>query len=452
MLLPVDFPAVSLSEQEQSVCAEIGARRDELVRLASDLIGFDTTAREPADPPRQELALQTYLADRLTAAGAETELIVLDSSELEGKPLSEPGLGFEGRPQLVARFAGAGGGKSLLLNGHIDAVSAEPLDQWTSPPFEAEVRDGKLYGRGSCDMKGGIAAMVLAAETLAARGIGLAGDVIVATNTDEESSGAGGLGLVLRGVKADAGIVTEPTGFDVWISCRGTSYAEIVVPGRPGHAEVYQPHWREGGAVNAIEKAQVVLDALKRLREEWAQRSDLRHPRLSMPDVVPTLINAGEWAVTYPASCTITIAALCVPQQTDDEGWTFEVEREIDDWIARAAAADPWLAENPPQITWWPNRVMSLEISPDEPIVSVMSEACVDVGRPTRLSGLDSWYDGATFTRLGGTPAIAFGPEGFYPDGRSVAHTIDEHVPVDGLVDCARGLAVAAMRFCGVAA
>ena len=439
-----------LTDLEQRVCKEIESRRDELVRLASDLIGFDTTAREPDDPPRQEQELQAYLAGRLAAGGAETELIELDRSELEGKPLYVPGMGFEGRPQLVARFRGAGGGKSLLLNGHIDVVSAEPLDQWTSPPFEAEIREGKLYGRGSCDMKGGIASMVFASEVLAGLGVKLAGDLIVATNTDEESSGAGGLGLVLRGVRADAGVVTEPTSFEVWISCRGTSYAEIVVPGRPGHAEVHQPHWREGGAVNAIEKAQIVLDALKRLRDEWSKRSDLRHPRLSMPDVLPTIISAGEWAVTYPASCTITIAALCVPQQTDDEGWTFDVEREIDEWIARAAAADPWLAENPPHVTWWPNRVMSLEISPDEPIVPVMAEASADIGRPARLSGLDSWYDGATFTRLGGTPSIAFGPEGFFPDGRSVAHTIDEHVPIDGLVDCAKGLAVAAMRFCRV--
>ncbi|MCI0635485.1 MAG: M20/M25/M40 family metallo-hydrolase, partial [Actinobacteria bacterium] len=342
-------------------------------------------------------------------------------------------------------------GKSLLFNGHIDAVSVEPIDRWTSDPFEAQVRDGNLYGRGSCDMKGGIACMTLAAEVLAEHGIRLAGDLLVTTNTDEESSGAGGLALVLRGVRADAGIVTEPTNFDVWISCRGTSYAEVAVPGRPGHAEVFQPHWQEGGAVNAIEKAQVVLDAIKRLRDEWSKRSDLRHPRLSIPDILPTLISAGEWAVTYPAECRITIAVLCVPQQTDEEGWTFAVERDVDQWIAAAAAADPWLAEHPPTVAWSPNRVMSLEISPDEPIVSVMSETTADIGRPGRLSGLDSWYDGATFTRLGGVPAIAYGPPGFSPDGRSVAHTIDEYVPVDGLVACAQALAVAAMRFCGVA-
>jgi acetylornithine deacetylase len=94
---------------------------------------------------------------------------------------------------------------------------------------------------------------------------------------------------------------------------------------------------------------------------------------------------------------------------------------------------------------------MSLEIDADEPIVATTVQASADVGRPAQLTGLDSWYDGATLTRLGGTPSIAYGPPGFEPDGRSVAHTIDEHVPVDGLVACAQGLAVAAMRFCGVA-
>jgi acetylornithine deacetylase len=445
------LPPMALSELEQQIVAAIAARESELVELTSALIGFDTTARTPDDPPREERGLQEHLGERLGRAGAEVELFEADPAQFEGKPLYPPGMGFEGRPQLVARFVGRGSGRSLLFNGHIDAVSAEPVDQWTSDPFKAEIRDGNVYGRGSCDMKGGVAAMVLAAEALAELAVPLAGDLLVTTNTDEESSGAGGLALVLRGVAADAAIVTEPTNFDVWISCRGTSYAEIKVPGRPGHAEVYQPHWREGGAVNAIEKAQVIIEALRRLREEWRNRSDLRHPRLSMPDVLPTLISAGEWAVTYPAECTITIAVLCVPQQTDADGWTFEVEREVDEWIARAAAADPWLAEHPPTIDWWPNRVMSLEIPPDEPIVPVMTEATADIGRPGRLSGLDSWYDGATFTRLGGTPAIAYGPPGFAPDGRSVAHTIDEHVPVDGLVACAQGLAVAAVRFCGLA-
>ena len=290
-----------LSEREQLVCAEIERRRSELVALAADLIAFDTTARSVGDPPRQEAALQEYLAARLLAVGAGIDLWEPDAEQLRGKPLVPPGLDFAGRPQLVARVPGTGTGRSLLLNGHIDVVSAEPVEQWTTPPFRAEVRDGRLYGRGACDMKGGIAAMVFATEVLAALGVKLGGELLVATNTDEESSGAGGTAIVERGIRADAGIVTEPTGFDTWVSCRGSEYVVIRVPGRPGHAEVHQPAWEDGGAVNAIEKATLVIDAIRSLREEWGGRAELGHPRLSRPSLLPTMASAGEWPVTYPA-------------------------------------------------------------------------------------------------------------------------------------------------------
>jgi acetylornithine deacetylase len=439
---------VPLTDREQRVCTEIERRRDELAQLACDLIEFDTTARLPGDPPREEAPLQVYLAGRLGAAGAHTELWEPRLADVVGRPLVPPGLDFQDRPQLAARFAGAGGGPTLLLNGHIDVVSAEPLERWQSHPFRPEVRDGLLYGRGACDMKGGIAAMVFAAEVLADLDVELRGDLLLVTNTDEESSGAGGSAVVAHGITADAAIVTEATGFDVWVACRGSEYCRIVVPGRPGHAEVFQPDWREGGAVNAIEKAALVIEAIRGLREEWAARPGLDHPYLSRPDMLPTLVRAGEWAVTYPAECELTCAVLYLPGQADPSGWGASVRAEVEEWIRRETAADDWLAEHPPSIHWEPNAVMPLEVAEDEPIVGVVRGAGADVGRPGKLSGLDSWYDGATFAVLAGIPTVAFGPAGFDQRGVSVAHTIDEHVPVDDLVHCAQGLAVTAMRFC----
>ncbi len=439
-----------LTAAEQRVCEAITAGRDELVRLASALIGFDTTARQVGDPCRDEAALQEYLAGRLSAAGAAVDVWEPDAAALAGMPLVPPGLSFEGRPQLIARKAGRGGGRSLVFNGHIDVVSGEPRSKWTSDPFVASVRDGLLYGRGACDMKGGIAAMVFAVETLSSLGVSLDGDLLVATNTDEESSGAGGTALVEHGLRADAGVVTEPTGFQTWIACRGSDYGVITVPGRPGHAEVRQPVWRLGGAVNAIEKAVVVLDAIASLRAEWSKRPGLSHPLLSPPSLLPTLARAGEWAVTYPASCELTIAVMYLPAQADASGWGSEVRREVEQWIATETSKDDWLREHPPAIEWWPNAVMPFEISQDELIVGVMRGASEDVGRPGPLGGLDSWYDGATLTQLAGIPSIGYGPPGFDADGLSVPHMIDEYVPVDGLVASAQGLAVAAMRFCGV--
>ncbi len=433
-----------MDDVEQGIAQAIAGSRDELVELASALIRFDTTARDAGDPARDEAALQAHLAGRLRAAGAEVELWEPQPEDVRGRQIPFE-LDFHGRPQLLARFPGAGGGRSLLLNGHIDVVSGEPKERWTSDPNTPDVREGNLYGRGACDMKGGVAAMVLAAETLARLGIRLAGDLLVNTITDEESTGAGGIASVAHGVRADAGIVPEPTAFEVWIACRGSVYPTITIEGRPGHAELLQPHWRDGGAVNAIEKAQIVLDAIRGLREEWRTRSDLQHPYLSPPDIVPTLMRAGEWSVTYPASCEITSAVLFPPAFADADGYGSRAMDDVREWIGRACSADPWLSEHPPVFSWTAD-IPPMEIPPDDPIVQTVLAASADVGEPSRLSGLDSWYDGATYTLAAGTPAVAFGP-------RSIAwaHTIDEYVPVDDLVRCAQAIALSAVRFCGTA-
>ena len=435
-----------MSETEAAVVVEIERRSDELVELLAALVRFDTTTRaEPDDPARDEAPLQDYLGSRLHAAGAEVDIWEPAPDDVAGSKLAPPGIRFEGRPQLAARFAGAGGGRSLLLNGHVDVVSVEPRARWSVDPFAAEVRDGRLYGRGACDMKGGVAAMVFAAEILARLGVRLAGDLTVCTVTDEEATGVGGLAAVAHGVRADAGVVTEPSGFDVLVACRGSLIPTVTVTGRPGHAGLPQPHWQAGGAVNAIDKATIVIDALRRLNDEWRTRPDQQHPYLSPGELVATVIAGGEWIVSYPSSCGITYHVEYLPAHADAEGWGTAVEREIAGWIESAARNDPWLAANPPTIEWAPE-VPAAEVSPDEPIVRALLEAGEAVARPGRIAGLENWHDGATFTRFGGTPCVCFGPSGL-----ADAHTVDESVRVADVVACAQALALAAMRFCGVA-
>jgi acetylornithine deacetylase len=434
---------VALTEIEQRIVDEIANRRDELVTLASDLIGFDTTTRAYADEPaRDEAALQKYLAARLGAAGAETEVWEPAPEDVAGSRMVPPGLRFDDRPQMVARFAGTGRGRSLLFNGHIDVVTVEPRDRWTSDPFRAEVRNGKLYGRGACDMKGGVASMVFAAETLASLGHKLAGDLIVCTVTDEESTGAGGLAAVAHGVRADAGIVTEPTNFEVQIACRGSLIPTITVAGRPGHAGLPQPHWRQGGAVNAIDKASVIIDAMRRLETDWRQRTHEHHPYLSPGDIVLVEIAGGEWIVSVPASCRLVYHIAYQPGQADAEGWGGLVREEVSEWVHRACVGDQWLAEEPPTIEWAPE-VPAAEVAPDEPIIQLVVAASCDAGRPSRVSGTNGWHDGATFT-LGGTPSITFGQG----DGTTAGHIVDEYMPIEDLVTASQALALAAWRFC----
>ena len=428
---------------ERRVADEIERRADELVALAARLIGFDTTAAPSGEAAREEPALQAHLAERLDAAGAEVDLWLPGPDAVAGSRQVPPGFDFGGRPQLAARFAGSGGGRSLLLNGHVDVVPTGPREAWTSDPFAAEVRDGLLHGRGACDMKGGVAAMVFAAEVLRDLGVELRGDLTVCTVTDEEATGAGGIAAVARGVRADAGIVPEPTSFDVWVAVRGDVIPTVTVPGRLGHAGVEQPDHAAGGAVNAIEKATDLIAGMRRLQDEWRTRPDHRHPHLSPGHVLPTVIRGGGWPVNFPDSCTVTFHVAYLPAHADADGWGTRVEREFAGWVERIAAADPWLAEHPP-IVEWSIDIPPAEVAPDEPVVRLALEAGRDVGRPGAVAGLDSWHDGATFTRFGGTPTVAFGP-------RSIddAHTVDEHVRVDDLVACSQALALAAMRFCG---
>jgi acetylornithine deacetylase len=438
---PLAATTPPLSEIEQRAGDAVAEREHELVELVQALIRFDTVTHSAAAPPRDEAAVQEFLAARLRAAGADVSVAEPDPALVAGHRMIPDGFTFAGRPQLVARFTGSGGGRTLLLNGHVDVVAPEPLDAWRHDPFAGVVEDGAVHGRGACDMKGGVACIVVAAEALARCKVPLDGDLLVNVVTDEESTGAGGFASALT-LRADGAIVTEPTRLDVSIACRGSVLPRIVVEGRASHAGIARRHPGDGGPVNAIEKAALVLDAIRRLREEWALQP--RHRYLSPPDCVPTIIRGGEWLVSHPASCSLDCHVEYLPGQADSDGWGSEVEREFVEWIQRAADADPWLAGHPPRVEWAVGAVPPAEVPADDPVVEATLGAARATGIESRLSGLDTWHDAATLTVEGGIRAICFGPGDIH-----LAHTASESVPIDDLVACAQALAVAAIRFCG---
>lgn len=429
---------------ELRVIEEIERRRAELVELLASLVEFDTRAPGPDLTPHDEAALQAYLAQRLRAGGLEVELWepAVGSLPPTRYPIAE-GYHFRGRPQLVARRAGTGAGRSLLFNGHIDVVSPDPRERWTTHPFRPAVRDGRLYGRGACDMKGGVAAMVFAAEVLSALEVPLRGEMIVNTVTDEESTGAGALASVVHGVAADGGIVPEPTALTAWLGTRGSLMPEIVVQGRAGHAGFPHEPWAVGGPVNALEKMQVVLAALQALREEWPRRSDIRHPYLRPGTIVPTSFDAGQWIVSYPARATLRCHVQYLPGQADGDGSGEPVMREIEERVQAAAGADPWLAAHPPTFTWHGEAPPAFH-GPQEPISATTLDAMASLGLEPTIATRTTWFDAATFSRAG-TPTIGFGPGAI-----AAAHAVDEFVPLEEVVCAAQVLAVAAMRFCGV--
>ena len=293
-------------------------------------------------------------------------------------------------------------------------------------------------------MKGGIAAMVVAAEALAATG-GLRGDVIVCTNTDEESSGVGALACARRGVRADFAIVPEPSSLEVWPACRGTVYCTITLSGRSGHAEQEHPHWREGGAVNAIDKGRFLLDGVDRLRAEWRSREAFRgHPLLEPPDIVPTrfVADAG-WAVTHPqprgdrpvrahparAGRRARLDDLTLRSRLRHS--SFAGVRRTRGWPSTRPPSTGTRRSTRPRRRWTPTACWRC------------AAANRALGIPDRVGGLGSWYDGATFALEAGTPALMYGPRAI-----DWAHTVDEYVPIDDLVECAQGIAIAGWRLC----
>jgi acetylornithine deacetylase len=430
---------------ERRVTDEVARRRDDLVALLCELVAFDTRSPGPDYAPRDDAALQEYVAERMRASGLAVRVWEPEAAELPPRryPIPE-GHHFRGRPQLVATATGTGDGRTLLFNGHVDVVGVEPRALWTSDPLGGVVRDGRLHGRGACDMKGGVASMLLATEVLRALDVALEGDLVVSTVTDEESTGAGSLAVAASGLRAAGGIIPEPTSLTAWLGTRGSLMPAITVDGRAGHAGLPPEHWTAGGPVNAIEKMQLVLEALQRLRLEWQLRPDTRHQVLPPGSIVPTALHSGQWMVSHPASATLECHVQYVPAQADADGYGTRVEEEIQAHVLAAAQADSWLARHPPSFRW-PGDVPAGWVGRDESVSVSTLDAMAALGLPRTVASRTTFFDGPTFTRAG-IPTIAFGPGDI-----ALAHAVDECVPVDDLVRAAQVLAVAAMRFCGVA-
>ena len=409
-----------LSEQEKTVLGLIDDGREEIVAYLKKLIGFKTVtpkygARAEGDDYR---AHQDLLRTTLERMNFSVDTWEVDSSELERFPGSgiKPDRDLGNMPVIVGKLAGSGKGKSLILNGHYDVVPVGIAENWKHDPFGGEIEDGKVFGRGANDMKGGIAAMIQAIRFIRAAGVELDGDLSVQIVPDEESSCMGTLSCCQRGYTADAAIIPEPTDMQVLVAVRGSLYGTITVLGRAGHAEMPQPHWTQGGAVNAIAKATKVLAGLEELTEEWRTRPDKQHKYLAPDAIVPTVIQGGDWSVTYPEKVEIQFGSMFVPA-------TMNKRQEIEDKLASVANNDPWLKEHPPKLEtgeWH----YGAEVDEDEPIVKLGMAALEDLGIPPVLRGFGSLTDCIHLINYSNIPTISIGPD------IKTAHMADEFAEI----------------------
>lgn len=428
--------------------AERWVRENEarILGYARDLIAIDTTAVEPGEEPHDEAALQAVVAGWFREMGLEVDQFEPDPSRLRSHPMYRQGQTWRGRPVTVGIRRGEGGGRSLILNGHIDTASAGPREGWTvTDPFRPVLREGRLYGRGSTDMKAGVASFVAATAAVRELGIRLRGDLILEVVTDEEINGMGTVAVIDRGYRADAAIVPEPSDLALWTAKRGILVGKVTVHGRIGHAELPQPHWRDGGAVNAILKAVEVVSAIEALNREWQGRPDKLHPLLDTPVLHVTKIEGGEFVASYPGRCEITVDGTYLPQNADPEGFGSLVKAEVEAQIRLGTAADPWLREHPPQVAWLMDYPAG-ELAPEAPIATTLAGVVRGMGLPVRVRGLNSWDDAVSLMRFAGVPALSFGP-----GPSETAHAFDEYVEVEKVLLTVRALIETISRWCGTA-
>jgi acetylornithine deacetylase len=336
---------------------------------------------------------------------------------------------------LVGRMAGRGDGPSLMYNGHIDVVPPGDLAAWSRPdPYAGRVSDGLLFGRGACDMKGGLVAALFAVRALGRVRAPLRGDLLLACVQSEEDGGLGTYATLRRGWRADACVVPEPTDLDLMPANGGALTFRLRVRGRATHAS------RRTEGVNAIAKLWPVWRALEDLERRRNAEVDplMRRWPVAYPISLGT-VNAGDWASTVP---DLLVAegryGVALDEPVEDARAAFEAA------VAEACVADPWLREHPVEVVWWGGQFAPGRLPADHGLLAAARTAHEVVG-----GAAQEVYGGPYGSDLrllvgAGVPTLHYGP-----GDAALAHAPDESVPIDQVVTTARALAVLALQTCG---
>jgi acetylornithine deacetylase len=308
-----------------------------------------------------------------------------------------------------------------MFNGHLDVVG---VDGMIHEPWSAELRDGRIYGRGSCDMKSGVAAMCAAAARAVDGGFG--GEIVITAVADEENESIGTRDLVERGIRADAAIVTEPTRLCIMPAHLGFVWIDVTVHGRAAHGS----RWDLG--VDAIRHAGLMLAELDRFDVEVL--TTRQHALLGRPSVHASLIEGGSGMSTYPERCVMRIERRTIPGET-----TRRVEQEIEALCAAVAGRRPtFRADVRATFAQAPS-----DVAVDAPISRALDAALRESGETVRVEGMTAWTD-AALLNAAGIPAICFGPGDI-----GLAHAAEEYVPVEEIERATTVLTALATRWCG---
>ncbi len=396
-------------------------QQEKSLAFLKKLVAFDTSVIRHGEEG-QEKDAQMYLAEYLRTLGCSVDVFEPDNEKMKDYPGYNSGHSYAGRPNVVAVYKGSGGGKSLILNGHMDTMPSGDLDMWHTNPWQMTEKDGNLYGLGTDDMKGGLSALVLAVEFLLAEGFCPAGDVIIESVVDEEGGGNGTLACVERGYRADGAIIAEGSNLEVFAANRGAWLVSAEITGRPIHASL------RGFGENAIEKMVKVIRSIRELETKWM--TTRRHPLLVPPTMNIGYIEGGVAASTVAEKCIMKFDVEYFPSEIDKYGNRHlvdkdEIVKEVEAHINLMAAGDTWLREHPIAFSWYQD-CPPFETDIQDPLVQTLADAAGRVTGKRVISGMTAGCDARHLTNIAKVPTVVFGPGTCHN-----AHVVNEYLPVE---------------------
>lgn len=395
--------------------------------LAKDLVALCAIRSVTGD----ETAARDHLALALEKASLDVHAWDADPGALATDP-AFPGMEVPrtALPLVAGLLRGVQPGRRLLLVAHTDVVPPGDPATWTTPAFAPEVRDGRVFGRGTCDMKGGLVAALAAIRAVATTigTSGLAGEVVLVGVPSEEDGGAGTFAAIRAGYVGDAAVIPEPTRLDIVTVSAGAITFRLTVPGRAAHASTR----REGvSALDNLELLHAALRADEVVRNAAETRPEMRVLGLPYATIIGT-VHGGDWPSSLPDRLVADGRYGVRAGQT-----AAAAEAELRAVIDAACDGDPWLRDHPATLDVWGGRFSSCEMPADGPLPAGLADvAGVVTGHRPALVGVPYGSDMRLLVNEGGTPCVLFGPG----DVR-VAHAANEHVALGEVVACARTLA-----------
>ena len=335
------------------------------------------------------------------------------------------------RYNVYAQFNGEKPGKTLMFNGHIDVMPADEVEEWTTPPFSPTIRDGKLYGRGTADMKGGLMAATMAVKLLQDAGIPFFGSVKITSVCDEEGGGNGSMQAIMSGQRADGVVVCEGTSDELILAHMGFVFFRVKFAGKACHSGAKQ------NGVSAIEKAIKVIQALNEKEHEWLLH--YKHPLLPAPNLNVGLIHGGTAGSTVAEDCMFEVCVHYLPNQMSHN----QVVKEFQEVVERVAKSDAWLEEHLPeiQITQFGG---GFEMEEHSPFVGSFKRAYSEArGKAVKVVGSPAGCDSRLWRNIAECPTIQFGPGNL-----AQCHAVDEWLDLEAYLQSILIYAELILDFC----